>query len=210
MAQYLPHPGGLGHGAGHAGGGPGEDFRTLLHHQVHGSRLSLSAAQDAGPAAGGSGSPARVGRCTTFKVIFSRALRASSPDPRRWTRARLDGPGTILDDEGAVRAVATDMIRSMGFEVISAEDGLQALERYRECPVPIRAVLMDLTMPRMDGLETFRELRRLDPGCRVVLTSGYNEQEAIQDFLGKGLAAFVQKPFLREDLLKALRRALET
>ena len=68
---------------------------------------------------------------------------------------------------------------------------------------------MDLTMPHLDGVETFRELRRLDPGCRVVLTSGYNEQEAIQDFLGKGLVAFVQKPFLRRDLMAAIQKAVE-
>jgi CheY-like chemotaxis protein len=68
---------------------------------------------------------------------------------------------------------------------------------------------MDLTMPHLDGVETFRELRRLDPACRVVLTSGYNQQEASQEFIGKGLAAFVQKPFLRADLVRALRQALE-
>ena len=152
-----------------------------------------------------------VGKGTTFKLIFPAGTGVvpeaeDVAEQEVWT-----GRGTILvvDDEEAVRLVATDMIRSMGFEVVTAEDGVQALARFRECPVPICAVLMDLTMPHMDGLETFRELRRLDPGCRVVLTSGYNEQEAIQDFLGKGLAAFVQKPFLRGDLLKALRRALE-
>jgi DNA-binding NarL/FixJ family response regulator len=68
---------------------------------------------------------------------------------------------------------------------------------------------MDLTMPHLDGVETFRELRRLDPSCRVVLTSGYNEQEAIHDFLGKGLAGFVQKPFQRGDLMESIRKALE-
>ncbi|MFZ1376865.1 MAG: CHASE domain-containing protein [Geothrix sp.] len=153
-----------------------------------------------------------VGKGTTFKVIFPAgsglvAEAVGAVEEEAWT-----GRGTILvvDDEEAVRLVATDMIRSMGFEVVTAEDGVQALERFKECPVPICAVLMDLTMPHMDGLETFRELRRLDPACRVVLTSGYNEQEAIQDFLGKGLAAFLQKPFLREDLRKVLRRALET
>ncbi|NWJ40720.1 MAG: CHASE domain-containing protein [Geothrix sp.] len=152
-----------------------------------------------------------VGKGTTFKVIFPAGdglVRETGNDAEgeAWT-----GSGTILvvDDEEAVRLVARDMVRSMGFEVVTAEDGVQALARFREASGRICAVLMDLTMPHMDGLETFRELRRLDPGCRVVLTSGYNEQEAIQDFLGKGLAAFVQKPFLRDDLLKALRRALE-
>jgi len=153
-----------------------------------------------------------VGKGTTFKVIFP---AGTGFIPEAEGAAEMDawtGRGTVLvvDDEEAVRLVAADMIRSMGFEVVVAEDGVQALARFRECPVPICAVLMDLTMPHMDGLETFRELRRMDPACRVVLTSGYNEQEAIQDFLGKGLAAFVQKPFLRDDLLKALRRALES
>jgi CheY-like chemotaxis protein len=97
----------------------------------------------------------------------------------------------------------------MGFEVILAEDGQEALEVFQATPEPFRAVLMDLTMPHLNGVETFRELRRLSPDCRVVLTSGYNEQDAVQEFIGKGLAGFVQKPFQREDLLAALRKALE-
>jgi CheY-like chemotaxis protein len=121
------------------------------------------------------------------------------------------GSGTILvaDDEEGVLQVAADLLRSMGFDVILARDGLEALARHRESSVPIRAVLMDLTMPHLDGVETYRELRRLDPGCRVVLTSGYNQQEAVQEFLGKGLAGFVQKPYLRSDLMAAMRKALE-
>jgi two-component system, cell cycle sensor histidine kinase and response regulator CckA len=152
-----------------------------------------------------------VGKGSTFKLIFPAGsgeaagveTTVEAPD---WT-----GTGTILvvDDEEGVRLVASDLLKSMGFDVITAEDGLQALERFRESPVPIRAVLMDLTMPHLDGVETFRELRRLDAGCRVVLTSGYNELEAIQDFLGKGLAAFVQKPFRRRDLVVAMQKALE-
>jgi CheY-like chemotaxis protein len=152
-----------------------------------------------------------VGKGSTFKLIFpagtGEAIAAeASVETDEWV-----GSGTILvvDDEAGVRLVAVDLLKSMGFEVITAEDGIQALERFRESLFPIRAVLMDLTMPRLDGVETFRELRRLDPRCRVVLTSGYNQQEAVQDFLGKGLAAFVQKPFLRRDLMMAMQKALE-
>jgi PAS domain S-box-containing protein len=152
-----------------------------------------------------------VGKGSTFKLIFPAGLgeapAAEAPgEPTDWV-----GSGTILvvDDEEGVRLVAADLLRSMGFQVILAEDGLQALDRFRESQGLIKAVLMDLTMPHLDGVETFRELRRLDPGCRVVLTSGYNEQEAIQEFLGKGLVAFVQKPFLRRDLVVAMQKALE-
>ena len=152
-----------------------------------------------------------VGKGTTFKLIFPAGTgEAANLEPLEsqddWT-----GQGTLLvvDDEEGVRIVASDLLRSMGFEVITASDGLEALEIYRLAADSIRGVLMDLTMPHLDGVETFRELRRLDPACRVVLTSGYNEQEAIQDFLGKGLAGFVQKPFLRVDLQRAIRQALE-
>jgi len=152
-----------------------------------------------------------LGKGTTFKVIFPAGSGEIAELDEPAAEQGWSGSGTILvvDDEEHVRQVAGDLIRSMGFETVSAENGLQALERYRASSVPIRAVLLDLTMPQMDGVETFRELRRLDPQCRVILTSGYNEQEAIQGFLGKGLAAFVQKPFLREDLVRALRQALE-
>ncbi len=153
-----------------------------------------------------------VGKGSTFKLIFpaSEGLAAEAQAPG--TEEDWTGSGTILvvDDEEGVRMVAAELLRSMGFDILLAADGLEALERFQTSPVPIRAVLMDLTMPHLDGVETFRELRRLDPHCRVVLTSGYNEQDAIQNFLGRGLAAFVQKPFLRGDLMRAMQTALET
>ncbi|MBK9796953.1 MAG: CHASE domain-containing protein [Holophagaceae bacterium] len=152
-----------------------------------------------------------VGKGSTFKLVFpaGEGMTVEAQSAAReedWT-----GSGTILvvDDEEGVRMVAAELLRSMGFEILMAADGLEALGKFKASQVPIRAVLMDLTMPHLDGVETFRELRHLDPHCRVVLTSGYNEQDAIQNFTGKGLAAFVQKPFLRGDLLRAMQVALE-
>ncbi len=152
-----------------------------------------------------------LGKGTTFKLIFP-AGADPAPDAVRPAEAEAwRGQGTLLvvDDEEEVRIIAEALLRSLGFGVILAADGQEALEVYRKAGGTISAVLMDLTMPHMDGVETFRELRRLDPDCRVVLTSGYNEQEAIHDFLGKGLAGFVQKPFQRDDLMRALRKAVE-
>jgi PAS domain S-box-containing protein len=152
-----------------------------------------------------------VGKGTTFKLIFP-AGEGGQCEER--PIQPLDGwmaSGSILvvDDEEGVRIVASELLQAMGFEVETAADGLEALARFKEAKVPFRAVLMDLTMPHMGGVETFRELRRLDPHCRVVLTSGYNEQEAIQEFLGKGLAGFVHKPFLLADLQQVMRAAVE-
>jgi PAS domain S-box-containing protein len=151
------------------------------------------------------------GKGSAFKLIFPASSGAAPEAEAFLPENDWVGSGTILvvDDEEGVLHVAADLLRSMGFDVILAADGLEALDRFRQSSVPIRAVLMDLTMPHLDGVDTFRELKLLDPGCRVVLTSGYNQQEAVQDFLGKGLAGFVQKPFLRSDLMAAMRKALE-
>jgi CheY-like chemotaxis protein len=152
------------------------------------------------------------GKGSTFKLIFPAGQGEVAEATAFLTENDWEGSGTILvvDDEEGVLQVAADLLRSMGFDVILAMDGLEALDRFQASKVPIRAVLMDLTMPHLDGVDTYRELRRLDPGCRVVLTSGYNQQEAVQEFLGKGLAGFVQKPYLRSDLLAAMKKALET
>ena len=80
---------------------------------------------------------------------------------------------------------------------------------YREHTDEIVCVLLDLTMPYMDGEETFRAMQRLHPEVRVILCSGYNEQDATRRFAGKGLAGFIQKPYnmaaLREKLTEVLR-----
>jgi len=153
-----------------------------------------------------------LGKGSTFKLIFPAGSGDLPELPVEDPVGCWRGEGTVLvvDDEEGVRVAASDLLQSMGFETILASDGLEAVDIYRGAGGSIRAVLMDLTMPHLDGVETYRELRRIDANCCVVLTSGYNEQEAIQDFLGKGLAGFVQKPFLRADLQKVMRRALGT
>jgi len=109
----------------------------------------------------------------------------------------------VVDDEETVRETAIMMLEDMGFTTIAAENGVQALELYRKHADEVVGVLMDLTMPKMGGEECFRELRRINPDIKVVLSSGYNEQDAIQHFTGKRLAAFIQKP-VSPDRLRAV------
>ena len=87
-------------------------------------------------------------------------------------------------------------------------DGREAVEVFRVEPARFDLVLLDLTMPHMDGEQTFTELRRLRPDVRVVLMSGFNAQEALLRFPGKGLASFLQKPFSIDDLHSVLRGIL--
>ena len=152
-----------------------------------------------------------AGQGTTFKVLLPASgdapkAAAATPKPRNHWR----GTGTILvvDDEENVRRVAVKMVEQLGFSAVQAGDGREGLMRFTETE-GIVAVLMDLTMPRMDGAETFRELRLIRPEVKVLLMSGFNEQEAINRFTGKGLAGFLQKPFRIEDLQEKLRVILD-
>ena len=110
----------------------------------------------------------------------------------------------LVDDEETVRNTGRMMLESLGFAVETVENGREAVGLFREKPERFAAVLLDLTMPQMDGEQTFRELRQLRPDVGVVLMSGYNEQEATRHFIGRGLAAFIQKPFD----VTALRRTM--
>jgi len=100
------------------------------------------------------------------------------------------------------------MLQKLGFEVTLVADGREAVATFRDDPDRYVLVLLDLTMPHLDGGQTFIELRRLRPDIRVVLMSGFNEQEAVARFAGKGLASFLQKPFLFETLSETLQAVL--
>jgi len=148
------------------------------------------------------------GKGSTFQVYF-RALGSqpvaveSAPRP---AAVSFQGRALLVDDEPDLRSSIAAMLEHVGFEVEVAADGQEALERFR--PGAYAVVLMDLTMPRLDGKEAFRRMRELDPSVKVVLSSGYNEQEAIQQFLGRGLAGFIQKPYQMRTLIETLEKAL--
>jgi two-component system cell cycle sensor histidine kinase/response regulator CckA len=90
-----------------------------------------------------------------------------------------------------------------------AADGREALERFEQDQGRINLVVLDLTMPHVDGEACFRGLRQLNPNVKVVLTSGYNEQDVVNLFAGKGLAGFVQKPYTSDELIGKVREILE-
>lgn len=140
-----------------------------------------------------------VDRGTTFKL----ALPALGNDGATGSASAVkpgeqwQGSGTVLlvDDEETVRALGKRMLERIGFEVLTAIDGREALEVFRTHRGEIVLVLLDLTMPRMNGEEAFRELRRIDPAARVVMSSGYSENDISARLAGKGLVGFIQKPY---------------
>jgi two-component system cell cycle sensor histidine kinase/response regulator CckA len=151
------------------------------------------------------------GRGTTFKILFPAAdaadeVSVDAPPTTAWS-----GSGLILlvDDEETVRAVGRRMLERLGFRVAVAGNGRVALRVLEARAGEVTAVLLDMMMPEMSGEETFRELRRRYPSLPVVLSSGYNEQDATSRFVGRGLAGFIQKPYRVEELRETLRAVLE-
>lgn len=152
-----------------------------------------------------------VGRGTTFRVLFPVTTDSAAPVPEtiQGKAERQPGGRTLLvvDDDDTVREVTRRILEYAGFQVVVGADGQQGVDIYRET-AGVALVLLDMTMPHMDGEETFRELRRLNPAVRVVLTSGYNEQDATERFAGKGLSGFIQKPYRPQELLDKIYEAL--
>ncbi len=152
---------------------------------------------------------------TTFRVLIpvstdEDAVAAVHDAVREPRSAWNSSGGTVLlvDDEPTVRRVTQQMLERAGFDVVTASDGLKAIEAYQKHSGSIVCVLLDLTMPNMGGEETFRELRKLDPDLRIILSSGYGEKEITGRFVGKGLAGFIQKPYLAAKLVTKVRDVL--
>ena len=151
-------------------------------------------------------------RGTTFKVLLPRCGDSVVPavsKPPGEQAFLASGTVLVVDDEEPVRRVAARILRTLGFDVLVAEDGREAVAIYSARKDEIVLVLLDMMMPRMGGERTFTELRRIEPEVRVVLTSGYNEQDAVVSFVGRGLAGFIQKPYPKSELERVVREALE-
>jgi PAS domain S-box-containing protein len=155
-----------------------------------------------------------LGKGSCFRVFFPTDNFKVSRPVGVGERKRADtwhGSGTVLvvDDEETVRGVAKDMLERLGFHVLTATDGRKGLEVFAEHQQIIQCVLLDLTMPNMSGEEAYRELNRIDGSTPVILCSGYNRLDALEQ-IGKveGVAEFLQKPYdissLRSKLSKVL------
>lgn len=116
----------------------------------------------------------------------------------------------LVDDEPSVRQVGKLMLERLGCRVLTAVDGKDGLDVYMQNEKEIQLIILDMTMPRMNGEETFRELRRMNPLVRVILTSGYNAQDATSHFAGKGLSGFMQKPFQLKTMRQCVNKAVES
>ncbi|HEX72869.1 MAG TPA: PAS domain-containing hybrid sensor histidine kinase/response regulator, partial [Candidatus Hydrogenedentes bacterium] len=153
------------------------------------------------------------GQGTTFRIRLPRAHESAPPKvpaPEKQPTP-VKGAGTILivEDEEDLREMGKMTGEYLGFRMLSAADGCEAVDVYRRESDSIDLVLLDMTMPRMDGEQTFYEMKRLNPNVRVIITSGYANQEIEKRFAGKGLIGVLQKPYSMSALEEKIQLALK-
>jgi PAS domain S-box-containing protein len=150
------------------------------------------------------------GRGATIEVLLP-----LMPEPTREEDAsggllawRAQGKILVVDDESLVRDVAARILQRQGFEVMTAASGEEAVTLYEKFGTAISLVLLDLTMPEMDGEAVYGEIRRLNPKAQILLMSGYSEKSAMQNLGALGIAGFLHKPFRPNELVRKVRAVL--
>ncbi|MGE5284278.1 MAG: ATP-binding protein [Actinomycetota bacterium] len=151
----------------------------------------------------------RDGRGTTCTVLLPVSAAPAAGEPPS-AEGQPAGAGLVLlaDDEEDVRAVVRAMLETLGYAVIEARDGIEAVEVFRRGAEKIDLVVLDLVMPRLTGEAALGQIRRITPTVPAILMSGYDESGRVRDIIGAGFGGFLQKPFRRQDLGRKVRELL--
>ncbi|KAF0249272.1 MAG: Multi-sensor hybrid histidine kinase, partial [bacterium] len=152
-----------------------------------------------------------IGVGTTFSIYLP-ASNKQLEDVKRNTGNLKEGNETILvaEDEDIMRELLIEMLDSGGYQVISAENGQEALNIYHERFDQIDLVILDIDMPELNGKEAFQRFKEINPGVKVLLSSGYSQDGHPQDILNEGVLGFLQKPYGVNDLLDKIRTVMHS
>ena len=156
----------------------------------------------------------KVGKGTTITVLFPLAEEAphAAAEPAKplagTASRRFKATVLLVDDDETVRQVGRTILQRYGFTVFTACDGQDGVEVFAQHADEIDVVILDMTMPNLNGEEAFREMQRIRPHVRALLSSGYSEQEATSKFQAAGLAGFIQKPYYAADLTSKISEVL--
>ena len=134
----------------------------------------------------------------------------TNPRPEEGSKVAVHGKSSILvvDDEQVALTLVTRILSEAGFQVTTAQSGFECLDHFRQQPFQFDLVLLDLTMPFMDGEETFHRLRELRPDVPVVICTGFIQHERLQRLLSEGLSGFLRKPLAPDEIVSHIRSTL--
>ena len=152
------------------------------------------------------------GHGSRFTAIFPEGedLRKTTPEEKSLHLDSQQKTVLLVDDEETVREVVVRMLRKAGFSVMTASDGMDALEIFTLNHKDIDCVLLDLTMPHMSGEECFQQMRRIDPTVKVVISSGFTKEDVVRRFTSDRITGFIQKPYRYAELMKKLSETINT
>jgi CheY-like chemotaxis protein len=152
------------------------------------------------------------GQGTTFTFYLPASTRAAVSEEKPCAAEIRKGSETVLlvDDEEMILEVGRGLLEELGYTVITAGSGAEAVEVYRENLPAIGIVIMDMIMPGMGGSETYDRLKKVDPGVKVLLSSGYSINGQAAKILERGCDGFIQKPFNITQLSAKLREILDS
>ena len=152
----------------------------------------------------------KKGQGTTFYVYLPASEKKVGEIVKGSEVATERGTGTILlvDDEDMVLDVGTQLLKSLGYSVLEARDGMEAIDIYKKKSGIIDMVFLDIVMPGMSGRDTYDRLREIDPDIKVLLSSGYDIDTQAAEILDRGANSFIQKPFALKDLSQKIKKVM--
>jgi two-component system, chemotaxis family, CheB/CheR fusion protein len=150
------------------------------------------------------------GEGTTVSLVLPVTAVGAEEDGTLETAGSVPMEGTVLlvDDEEIVRSVLQNLLQSLGFTVITASDGVEAVKQFSDNRESIRLVLMDMTMPRMNGMEAFKEIREMAGDAKVIILSGHSAESTSMEMTRHGVKKVLQKPVLLSVLSETIREVI--
>jgi CheY-like chemotaxis protein len=152
------------------------------------------------------------GKGSVFDIYLPASDKEAVEEHPVATEELLRGTETILivDDQEEVAAVSRDMLEALGYNVVVAKNGEDAIKTYTHRKDSIDLVMMDMVMPEMTGRQAYAELKKIDPSVKVILASGYSLEGQAADILKDGCAGFIQKPFNIRAVSTKIRTVLDS
>lgn len=142
------------------------------------------------------------------KIVLHPEFERMRKQPRKSGGARPKERILVVDDEKMLLILTAEFLRDAGFEVVTAQSGFECLDLLRSIPKKFDLVLLDLHMPLMNGEETFQRIRAFRPDARVLLCTGYVQQDRLKHMLEAGLCGFIQKPLGPKEYVTSVRAVL--